>query len=76
MERIHQSRMLAAEVGNRLGAKLHSFLCDGLELVVPPPVHVQVVLHGRDRKNTESVREQQGIYRQISKCVEEVKFAF
>lgn len=37
-----------AKVSSQLGAKLHSFLCDGLELVVPSPVHVEIILHDRD----------------------------
>ena len=39
---------LLAPPGDRtetgLGAELHRLLCDGLELVVPSPVHVQVEL--------------------------------
>lgn len=34
-----------ALISCRLGAKLYSLLSDGLELVVPSAVHVEVELH-------------------------------
>lgn len=36
-----------AEVCSQLGAKLHSFLCDGLELVVPSSIHVEIILQDK-----------------------------
>lgn len=50
------SEHVVADISNRLRAKLHSFLCDGLELVVPSPVHVEIILHDRI-ENTKSVKK-------------------
>lgn len=54
MDWIYQS---GAEVCRQLGAKLHSFLCDGLELVVPSSVHVEVILCDKDENTKVLISE-------------------
>lgn len=41
---IYLSRALMTKVSRQLGAKLHRFLCYGLEVVVSSSVHVQIIL--------------------------------
>lgn len=50
MDWLYKSSALFATVSSQLWAKLDSFLCDGLELVVSSPVHVEIVLY--DRRKT------------------------
>lgn len=50
MDWFYQSSATVATVRSLLRPKLHSLLCDGLELVVSSPIHVEVILHGRDIK--------------------------
>lgn len=41
---IFQSSAFVANGSSQLRAKLHSFIRDGLELVVPSPIHVKIIL--------------------------------
>lgn len=56
MDWIYQS---GAEVCRQLGAKLHCFLCDGLELIVSSSIHVEVILHDKEENTKVLISENQ-----------------
>lgn len=51
-----------------LGAKLHRLLRDGLELVVPPAVHVEVVLRHGSKTHTLNTEEEKKRSHTFEKC--------
>lgn len=51
MDWFYQSSAFVPDSSRQLGAELHGFLCDGLELVVSSAVHVEVILKTEEIQN-------------------------
>lgn len=67
MDWLYKSSALFATVSSKLWAKLDSFLCDGLELVVSSPVHVEIVLYDRRKTKYFVSKEEREKYKEKNK---------
>lgn len=73
MDWFHQSSAYVENISSQLRAKLHSFLCDGLELVVPSPIHVEIILDEKDQMKTVSKKERRHLKYELNRLVDAEK---
>lgn len=74
MDWFHQSSACVENIISQLRAKLHSFLCDGLELVVPSPIHVEIILDEKDQNiKTVSKKERRHLKYELNRLADAEK---